>query len=168
MFDEFVCLPFPTKLTGIFTLCDAFHSRCLSLFSSVTPTFLLFLSFTGSSCSSLTRLLFQIFFVISSRCLPLPLRLYSLFAFAYSLTGPSSLAGTEKGLELTPVVAISVHLLASDGAELQVTEPVTVSVPLPADCGLKENDHIPAWRFDPRLGVYSQTQVLCNVCELER
>lgn len=71
-------------------------------------------------------------------------------------------------MELTPVVAISVHLLASDGAELQVTEPVTVSVPLPADCGLKENDHIPAWRFDPRLGVYSQTQVLCNVCELER
>lgn len=60
--------------------------------------------------------------------------------------------GTEKRFELTPVAAISVHLLASDGVELQVNEPITVSVPLPADSGLKENDHIPAWRFDPRLG----------------
>ncbi|XP_032375595.1 protein FAM171A1 isoform X1 [Etheostoma spectabile] len=62
--------------------------------------------------------------------------------------------GTEKGFELTPVAAISVHLLASDGVELQVNEPITVSVPLPADSGLKENDHIPAWRFDPRLGAW--------------
>lgn len=62
--------------------------------------------------------------------------------------------GTEKRYELTPVAAISVHLLASDGAELQVNEPITVSVPLPADSGLKENDHIPAWRFDPRLGAW--------------
>lgn len=62
--------------------------------------------------------------------------------------------GTDKSFELTPVAAISVHLLASDGAELQVNEPITVSVPLPADSGLKENDHIPAWRFDPRLGAW--------------
>ncbi|XP_035527986.1 protein FAM171A1 [Morone saxatilis] len=62
--------------------------------------------------------------------------------------------GTEKKFELTPVAAISVHLLASDGVELQVNEPITVSVPLPADSGLKENDHIPAWRFDPRLGAW--------------
>lgn len=62
--------------------------------------------------------------------------------------------GTEKRFELTPVAAISVHLLASDGVELQVNEPITVSVPLPADSGLKENDHIPAWRFDPRLGAW--------------
>ncbi|XP_027142926.1 protein FAM171A1, partial [Larimichthys crocea] len=62
--------------------------------------------------------------------------------------------GTEKGFELTPVAAISVHLLASDGAELQVNEPITVSIPLPTDSGLKENDHIPAWRFDPRLGAW--------------
>ncbi|XP_029361132.1 protein FAM171A1 isoform X2 [Echeneis naucrates] len=66
---------------------------------------------------------------------------------------PSRLPGTEK-FELTPVAAISVHLLASDGAELQVNEPITVSVPLPADSGLKENDHIPAWRFDPRMGAW--------------
>ncbi|XP_035500328.1 protein FAM171A1 isoform X1 [Scophthalmus maximus] len=62
--------------------------------------------------------------------------------------------GAEKKIELTPVAAISVHLLASDGVELQVNEPITVSVPLPADSGLKENDHIHAWRFDPRLGAW--------------
>ncbi|XP_056262000.1 protein FAM171A1 [Pseudoliparis swirei] len=62
--------------------------------------------------------------------------------------------GTEKRFELTPVAAISVHLLASDGVELQVNEPITVSVPLLADSGLKENDYIPAWRFDPRFGAW--------------
>lgn len=95
-------------------------------------------------------------------------RAYSLFTAVCSLTPPLPLAGSEKGLELTPVAAISVHLLTSDGAELQVNEPVTVSVPLPADCGLKENDHVPAWRFDPGLGVYSQTEeqnfALINMC----
>lgn len=62
--------------------------------------------------------------------------------------------GTEKKFELTPVAAISVHLLAGDGVELQVTGPITFSVPLPPDSGLKENDHLPAWRFDPRLGIW--------------
>ncbi|XP_032413946.1 protein FAM171A1 [Xiphophorus hellerii] len=66
----------------------------------------------------------------------------------------SNSTGTEKKFELTPVAAISVHLLASDGAELQVNGPITFSVPLPADSTLRENDHIPAWRFDPRLGAW--------------
>lgn len=67
-----------------------------------------------------------------------------------------SRAGTEKSFELTPVAAISVHLLASDGAELRVNRPITVSLPLPADSDLKENDAFPVWRFDPQLGMYSQ------------
>ncbi|KAK1806685.1 hypothetical protein P4O66_005185 [Electrophorus voltai] len=56
--------------------------------------------------------------------------------------------------ELTPIAAISVHLLGSDGVELHVNEPVSVSVPLPANSGLDENDHVPAWRFDPKLGAW--------------
>ncbi|XP_061811369.1 protein FAM171A1 isoform X2 [Nerophis lumbriciformis] len=60
--------------------------------------------------------------------------------------------GFEKPSDLTPVAAVSVHLLDSDGTKLQVNEPITVSILLPADSGLKENDHVPAWRFDPRLG----------------
>ncbi|XP_061676462.1 protein FAM171A1 [Syngnathoides biaculeatus] len=72
--------------------------------------------------------------------------------FPYLQVAASNDTGSEKSLELTPVAAISVHLLASDGLELQVNEPTTVSVPLPADSGLKEYDRVPTWRFDPRLG----------------
>ncbi|XP_077431409.1 protein FAM171A1 [Vanacampus margaritifer] len=72
--------------------------------------------------------------------------------FPYLQVHAGNGTGAEKPPELTPVAAVSVHLLASDGLELQVNEPITVSIPLPADTGLKENDHVPAWRFDPRLG----------------
>ncbi|XP_046906107.1 protein FAM171A1 isoform X4 [Hypomesus transpacificus] len=68
-------------------------------------------------------------------------------------------SGSERRFELTPVAAISVHLLASDGVELLVNEPISISVPLPANSGLKDNDHIPAWRFDPRLGVWLKSSL---------
>lgn len=76
-----------------------------------------------------------------------------LYTAAFSLwRSLCTRAGTEKKFELTPVAAISVHLLASDGAELQVNGPIRFSVPLPTDSNFRENDQIPAWRFDPRLG----------------
>uniref|UniRef100_A0A673ME76 Protein FAM171A1-like n=1 Tax=Sinocyclocheilus rhinocerous TaxID=307959 RepID=A0A673ME76_9TELE len=68
-------------------------------------------------------------------------------------------AGVDRKFELTPIAAISVHLLGSDGAELHVSEPISVSVPLPANSGLKENDHIPAWRFDPKLGAWLKSSL---------
>ncbi|XP_066501847.1 protein FAM171A1 [Hoplias malabaricus] len=67
--------------------------------------------------------------------------------------------GSDHRFELTPVASISVHLLGSDGAELHVTESISVSIPLPANCGLKENDHIPAWRFDPKLGAWLKSSL---------
>ncbi|KAJ8411669.1 hypothetical protein AAFF_G00164770 [Aldrovandia affinis] len=67
--------------------------------------------------------------------------------------------GNDKRFELTPVTAISVHLLDSDGRELQVSQPISVSVPLPPDSGLKENDHIPAWRFDPKIGAWLKSSL---------
>lgn len=95
--------------------------------------------------------------ICSFLCPPPPVHLtptHFPFTLRFSLLhSAASLTGNEKRFELTPVAAISVHLLASDGVELQVNEPITVSVPLPADSGLKENDHIPAWRFDPRFGM---------------
>uniref|UniRef100_A0A8C6WZT7 Family with sequence similarity 171 member A1 n=1 Tax=Neogobius melanostomus TaxID=47308 RepID=A0A8C6WZT7_9GOBI len=74
------------------------------------------------------------------------------FPYLQGLRGNGT--GPEKRFDLTPIAAVSVHLLSSDGVELQVNGPITVSVPLPADGDLSENDHIPAWRFDPRLGVW--------------
>ncbi|KAG1947902.1 protein FAM171A1 [Pimephales promelas] len=67
--------------------------------------------------------------------------------------------GSDRKFELTPIAAISVHLLGSDGAELQVSEPISVSIPLPENSGLKENDHIPAWRFDPKLGAWLKSSL---------
>ncbi|KAM9404602.1 protein FAM171A1-like [Salvelinus alpinus] len=67
--------------------------------------------------------------------------------------------GSERRFELTPVAAISVHLLASEGVELQVNGPISISVPLPANSGLKENQHIPAWRFDPSLGAWLKSSL---------
>ncbi|KAG9283630.1 protein FAM171A1 [Astyanax mexicanus] len=71
----------------------------------------------------------------------------------------SNSTGSDHRFELTPVAAISVHLLGSDGTELQVSEPISVSIPLPANSGLKENDHIPAWRFDPKLGAWLKSSL---------
>ncbi|XP_026780253.3 protein FAM171A1 [Pangasianodon hypophthalmus] len=71
----------------------------------------------------------------------------------------SNSTGSDRRFELTPVAAISVHLLGSDGAELHVSEPISVSVPLPVNSGLKENDHIPAWRFDPKLGAWLKSSL---------
>ncbi|TRZ03109.1 hypothetical protein DNTS_029896 [Danionella cerebrum] len=67
--------------------------------------------------------------------------------------------GNDRKFELTPIAAISVHLLGSDGAELLVSEPISVSIPLPANSALKENDHIPAWRFDPKLGAWLKSSL---------
>ncbi|XP_028983718.1 protein FAM171A1 isoform X2 [Betta splendens] len=74
------------------------------------------------------------------------------FPHLHTVGGNST--GTEKKFDLTPVAAVSVHLLARDGVELQVNEPITVSIPLQAESGLKENDHVPVWRFDARLGAW--------------
>ncbi|XP_060717462.1 protein FAM171A1 isoform X1 [Tachysurus vachellii] len=71
----------------------------------------------------------------------------------------SNSTASDRRFELTPVAAISVHLLGSDGAELHVSEPISVSIPLPANSGLKENDHIPAWRFDPKLGAWLKSSL---------
>ncbi|XP_036414434.1 protein FAM171A1 [Colossoma macropomum] len=71
----------------------------------------------------------------------------------------SNSTGSDHRFELTPVAAISVHLLGSDGVELHVNEPISVSIPLPANSGLKENDHIPAWRFDPKLGAWLKSSL---------
>ncbi|KAJ8004959.1 hypothetical protein DPEC_G00141690 [Dallia pectoralis] len=67
--------------------------------------------------------------------------------------------GSEIRFELTPVAAISVHLLASEGVGLQVSGPISISIALPANSGLKENQHIPAWRFDPHLGTWLKSSL---------
>ncbi|MEQ2234268.1 hypothetical protein ILYODFUR_030149 [Ilyodon furcidens] len=131
------------------------------VFFTLFPSFLFSFAFFPVRLSDSPLSCFFFSFLLQPRCLvlfPLPLLHcylppahfpFLLHFLSYALT--CALVGTEKKFELTPVAAISVHLLASDGAELQVNGPITFSVPLPVDSSLKENDHIPAWRFDPRL-----------------
>nr|XP_006636205.1 PREDICTED: protein FAM171A1 [Lepisosteus oculatus] len=67
--------------------------------------------------------------------------------------------GNNRRFQLTPITAVSIRLLSSDGTEIQVTGPIDVTVPLPANSNLKENDHIPAWRFDSKLGAWRKSSL---------
>lgn len=143
---------FPPLVSLFFHAPSCFPLSCLSL-----VFFPVYLSPYNSPLSKICFMLLPpTLFLCSPSCAPSYSHSLSFLLKFSLLHSPASLTGTKERFELTPVAAISVHLLASDGVELQVNEPITVSVPLPADSGLKENDHIPAWRFDPRLGMYWQ------------
>lgn len=62
------------------------------------------------------------------------------------------LTGNNTRYDLTPVTAVSVHLLRSDGTPVPVNGPIFVTVPLPTNSNLKHNAHVPAWRFDQKFG----------------
>ncbi|XP_072431926.1 protein FAM171A1 isoform X2 [Chiloscyllium punctatum] len=62
--------------------------------------------------------------------------------------------GNSSRFQLTPVTAVSVHLLNSDGTEIQVNGPICVTIPLPAKSSLKPNDALPAWKFDKKIGAW--------------
>lgn len=158
------CLPRQSVPSPSRRLCDTFHP-VFKFFSPSTPfpSFLSFTCFLSCLSSSDNPPLSELFYVTSPAvcsflrfpsCAPYSRSLSFSLHFSLSRPRVCTLTGTEKTFELTPVAAISVHLLAGDGVELQVTGPITFSVPLPPDSGLKENDHLPTWRFDPRLGMY--------------
>ncbi|MBN3280325.1 F1711 protein, partial [Polyodon spathula] len=67
--------------------------------------------------------------------------------------------GNSSRFELTPITAVSIHLLGNDGTEILVSGPIYVTVPLPANSNLKENDHIPAWSFDQKLGAWLKSSL---------
>lgn len=159
------CLPRQSVPSSSRRLCDTFHPQSSSFFPPSTPfpSFLSFACFLSCLSSSDSPPLSELFYVTSPTvcsflrfpsCAPYSRSLSFSLHFSLSRPRVCTLTGTEKTFELTPVAAISVHLLAGDGVELQVTGPITFSVPLPPDSGLKENDHLPTWRFDPRLGMY--------------
>ncbi|XP_072364765.1 protein FAM171A1 isoform X2 [Scyliorhinus torazame] len=62
--------------------------------------------------------------------------------------------GNSSRFELTPVTAVSVHLLNGDGTEIQVNGPICVTIPLTTKSSLKHNDPLPAWKFDKKIGAW--------------
>lgn len=62
------------------------------------------------------------------------------------------LPGNGTRYDLTPVTAVSVHLLSNDGTPVLVDGPIYVTVPLATQSSLRHNAYVTAWRFDQKLG----------------
>ncbi|XP_055970497.1 protein FAM171A1 [Sorex fumeus] len=74
------------------------------------------------------------------------------FPYLRGLDGNSTGNGTRH--DLTPVTAVSVHLLGSDGTPVLVDGPMYVTVPLSTHSSLRHNGYVAAWRFDQKLGTW--------------
>nr|XP_005282492.1 protein FAM171A1 isoform X2 [Chrysemys picta bellii] len=79
------------------------------------------------------------------------------FPYLQGLDGNGT--GNSTRYDLTPVTAVSVHLLNSDGAPIPVNGPIYVTVPLPTNSNLKHNGHVPAWRFDQKFGTWLKSSL---------
>ncbi|XP_054581971.1 protein FAM171A1 [Eptesicus fuscus] len=74
------------------------------------------------------------------------------FPYLRGLDGNRTGNGTR--YDLSPVTAVSVHLLSSDGTPVLVDGPIYVTVPLATQSSLRHNAYVAAWRFDQKLGTW--------------
>ena len=62
-------------------------------------------------------------------------------------------SGAETGwTDLTALALVSIHLFDKDGREIQVSDPIHVSVPLPSDTRNRMATSVPAWLYQPKTG----------------
>ncbi|XP_059413785.1 protein FAM171A2-like isoform X1 [Carassius carassius] len=80
---------------------------------------------------------------------------YELGGFPYPLALENNSTGTNSSwVELTALAAMCVQLTGPNGTEVQVSEPIHISIPLPFDSPLKAATSVPVWRFEVRTGLW--------------
>ncbi|KAI4876651.1 hypothetical protein NFI96_014737, partial [Prochilodus magdalenae] len=80
---------------------------------------------------------------------------YELGGFPYPLGLEVNSTGSNSSwIELTAVAAMCARLTGPNGTEVQVSDPIHVSVPLPSDSPLKTSTSVPVWRFEDRTGLW--------------
>lgn len=63
--------------------------------------------------------------------------------------------GENSWTDLTVVAAVSAQLFDREGSEVQVTEPVHFSVPLPSDTRVRSPTSIPVWVYNTNTGIHT-------------
>uniref|UniRef100_A0A8B9HDC2 Family with sequence similarity 171 member A2a n=1 Tax=Astyanax mexicanus TaxID=7994 RepID=A0A8B9HDC2_ASTMX len=80
---------------------------------------------------------------------------YELGGFPYPLGLEVNSTGSNGSwVELTAVAAVCARLTGPNGTEVEVSDPIHVSVPLPSDSPLKTATSVPVWRFEERAGLW--------------
>lgn len=68
--------------------------------------------------------------------------------------------GEDNWTDLTVVAAVSAQLFDREGSEVQVTEPVHFSIPLPSDSRVRSPTSIPVWVYNMSTGMYTDRRLL--------
>ncbi|XP_069373903.1 protein FAM171A2 isoform X2 [Paralichthys olivaceus] len=80
---------------------------------------------------------------------------YEIGGFPFLLGQETNSSGAETGwTDLTAVAVVSIQLFDKDGAAIQVSDPIHISVPLPSDTRNRMAMSVPAWMYQPKTGLW--------------
>ncbi|XP_058624519.1 protein FAM171A2 isoform X2 [Onychostoma macrolepis] len=88
---------------------------------------------------------------------------YELGGFPYPLALENSTGINSSWVELTALAAMCAQLTGPNGTEVQVSEPIHISIPLPSDTPLKTATSVPVWRFEDKTGAGLNTSGLRDI-----